>query len=587
MRESREESGRQAEFVQESLAMVRQAKPVVTALVRQPDRSDILPRATELCHRLFEAIKKACTALQLPHLAAPAEAMEYLLDLARSGIVELTPAHISLLAEAIAFMEQALPTVLAEQGDTRLAASAGELAGAILRSVHAGPTATEEEAGTSPMEPEMQAAFLDETDALLEAAEQEFVLWDFIAVDPQRVAELCRLLGRLRKNFAFLSRQNLERLAAALESTLNRFAGGEFFQTEYPERIFIRSIDAMRTAMANSTIAGGDYLPELEDHLASLQGLIRQPIGELLVEAGLVDAGTVEAALQLQKANPEAAPRRLGEVLVDMGSVTRDQIQEALQAQQRKREMAARAAAAAERLAPAPSLESGDREVGVDGQTLARMIGLIDRLAARPEVVGAAAPLVVELRQLAQSCRRDCLRAFAGRLQRLVHDLSVEFGRKVRFSVEGIEELLDQEDAVLLAGPLRHLLQNAIKHGLETVADRERTGKGASGRLSLLALRRAGQLWVSVEDDGRGMDPRRIIGWAVARGLVDPDRAQALTSQEIARLLLQPDGADDTGAAVPGLAAVKASLQPARGSIDIHSRPGKGTRITLKVPKDG
>ncbi|NLB06507.1 MAG: hypothetical protein GX835_06000, partial [Desulfobulbaceae bacterium] len=201
--------------------------------------------------------------------------------------------------------------------------------------------------------------------------------------------------------------------------------------------------------------------------------MIRQPIGELLVEAGLVDAGTVEAALQLQKANPEAAPRRLGEVLVDMGSVTRDQIQEALQAQQRKREMAARAAAAAERLAPAPSLESGDREVGVDGQTLARMIGLIDRLAARPEVIGAAAPLVVELRQLAQSCRRDCLRAFAGRLQRLVHDLSVEFGRKVRFSVEGIEELLDQEDAVLLAGPLRHLLQNAIKHGLETVADRE------------------------------------------------------------------------------------------------------------------
>lgn len=150
-----------------------------------------------------------------------------------------------------------------------------------------------------------------------------------------------------------------------------------------------------------------------------------------------------------------------------------------------------------------------------------------------------------------------------------------------------IEELLDQEDAVLLAGPLGRLLQNAIKHGLEAAADRERAGKAANGRLGLLALRRDGQLWVSVEDDGRGMDPRRIIGWAVARGLVDPDRAGALTSEEIVRLLLPPDGADDTGAAVPGLAAVKASLQPARGSIDIHSRPGKGTRITLKVPKDG
>jgi two-component system chemotaxis sensor kinase CheA len=566
--------------------MVSQARPVVAALVRHPDRGDILPRATELCHRLFEAIKKTCAELELPHLAAPAEAMEYLLDLARSGIVELSPAHIGLLAEALTFLEEGLPTVPGEQGDSHLAASAGKLAAAILRSVHAGPAATEEEPGGAPMDPEMQAAFVDETGALLEAAEQEFVLWDFIAVDPQRVAELCRLLGRLRKNFAFLGRQNLERLAAALESTLNRFVAGEFFQTEYPERIFIRSIDAMRTALANSDL-GGDYLPELDDHLASLQGLIRQPIGELLVEAGLVDAGTVEAALQLQKASPEAAPRRLGEVLVEMGSVTRDQIQQALQTQQRKREMAARAAAAAERLGPSSSLDPGDREVGVEGQTLARMIGLIDRLATRPELTGEAATLVAELRQLAGNCRRDWVRAFAGRLQRLVHDLSVEFGRKVRFRLEGVEELLDQEDAVLLAEPLGHLLQNAVKHGLEAAVDRERAGKGVTGRLGLLALRRDGQLWVSVEDDGRGMDPRRIIGWAVARGLVEPDRSETLTGTEIARLLLHPPDADLLGAPLPGLATVKASLQPARGAVDIHSLPGKGTRITLKIPKQG
>ena len=145
--------------------------------------------------------------------------------------------------------------------------------------------------------------------------------------------------------------------------------------------------------------------------------------------------------------------------------------------------------------------------------------------------------------------------------------------------------LVVQEDAVLLAEPLGHLLQNAVKHGLEAAVDRERAGKATNGRLGLLALRRDGQLWVSVEDDGRGMDPRRIIGWAVARGLVEPDRAEALTSTEIARLLLHPPEADLLGAPLPGLATVKASLQPARGTIDIHSRPGKGTRITLKIPK--
>ena len=54
--------------------------------------------------------------------------------------------------------------------------------------MHAGPAATEEDPGGAAMDPEMQAAFVDETGALLEAAEQEFVLWDFIAVDPERVA---------------------------------------------------------------------------------------------------------------------------------------------------------------------------------------------------------------------------------------------------------------------------------------------------------------------------------------------------------------------------------------------------------------
>ena len=167
-------------FIDESMEMIRQVQPFVRALVEQPDREDILPQVTGPCFRLFHSVKGTGSFLGLDHLVAPAEAMEYLLDRVRSGILLLNPRHIALLAESCTFIEQGLVLVLAEKTDVHLASSAAALAAAIHLAAATEEESIGDEGTVAALPAEMRESFFWETENLLATAEQECVLWDFI-----------------------------------------------------------------------------------------------------------------------------------------------------------------------------------------------------------------------------------------------------------------------------------------------------------------------------------------------------------------------------------------------------------------------
>lgn len=582
------------DFVQESLAGLKRVTPFVQALVEQPDREDILPKVIERCFHLFHSIKGTGGFLQLDQLVRPAEAMEYLLDRIRSGVQAVTPRLVALLAESCQFMAKGLPLVLAEKSDQRLAPSAEALTGAIFQAIQVGGEGFEGH-GASVLEPRgMHDAFLMETENLLATAEQEFVLWDFISMDHQRMEDLCRLLHRLKQNFALFEMRDPERLCLALESTLTRYLQGEFFQTEYPERVFLRSIDAIRIALTSIAHLEESTVTGLDHHLAALQGLIRQPIGTLLIEAGLVDSQAIESALEMQKRSQDSAPRRLGEVLVDMGKVTPDQIQHVLQAQHSNRARAAEAEAGLGSVGPALAKSSPASvvysEVSIDGRKIARIVELVNQLSAVYQPQGNASGLFAELLALAQSCNQEALAAFFSGLKRMVHDLAVQYNKRVYFVVEGIDTLLDQRDIFQLADSLHHLLRNGVEYGLETVEERMQAGKRKSGKLTLTALLHGAEVWVSIEDDGRGFDLQTIATLAVAHGLVAREEVSHLTHRELSQLFFRaqaaPHGEIQAGSSPgSGLAAVRDRVQQLQGRVEMLTRPGKGTRITLKVPR--
>ncbi len=583
------------QFVREVTNRVRELAPLVGQLVGEPNREELRHRVLDDGHLFFHSLLGRRADLPLEHLLGPAEAMGQLLSNLRSTGGDLTPRYIALLAETCTFVEQGLALVARERHDQRLAAAAASLQSAIVESARQEEKRSPQRMPLLGISVEMQSAFLEECDHLLMTAEQECVLWDFIAIDHQRVAELCQVLHRLKQNFAIHGCDDFQRLCMALESTLNRYLHGEFFQTEYPERVFLRCIDAMREGLTRYALTEQLVLADAQTHLNTVRALIRQPLGALLVEAGLVDPSTVDEALSVQRSSCGEHAPLLGELLVAMGEVSREQVEQALKTQQQEAVANFPRDASPPLAAVKPIVPFSAQEIRIDGQKLARMVSVVRQMASLPLPLELT-PYVKELGNLLQSVLESphgLMRFF----QRMVHDEAMQHQKWVLFQAEGLEPLHDELGVGLCTELILPLLRNAVVHGIEDGVARQADGKKKNGRVALTVLRQGGEYWISVEDDGQGIDLQKIAEFCLEQKLVGRDDLEGVTGAEVLQIFLNNQrgctvfdhcSSRTTNSPAPcctGLAAVKSSLRNIHGRMDIWSRPHEGTRITLRIPR--
>jgi two-component system chemotaxis sensor kinase CheA len=174
-------------------------------------------------------------------------------------------------------------------------------------------------------------------------------------------------------------------------------------------------------------------------------------------------------------------------------------------------------------------------------------------------------------------------------LQRMVRDLSRQLGKEARLSVVGAEVSLDRRLLEKLNGALVHLLRNAADHGLESPAERERTGKHHEGALTLRIEQQGNLLFLESSDDGRGIDVKSVRQMAEFRGLASPEELGRMNDNQIRDLIFRPgfstrtDVTDTSGRGV-GLDAVRAAVETLQGRIEVASTLGQGTRFMLTLP---
>ncbi len=148
---------------------------------------------------------------------------------------------------------------------------------------------------------------------------------------------------------------------------------------------------------------------------------------------------------------------------------------------------------------------------------------------------------------------------------------------------------VDKQIADGLFEPLLHLLRNAIDHGLETPDRRRGVGKTPGGNIGLSFQRTGDTIIATLSDDGAGIDPDRIRQTAIARGLVTQEAAAALSDPAALRLIFLPGFStaatltEVSGRGV-GMDAVQAAIARLRGTVEIESMVGKGTRFSLHLP---
>ncbi|MCM1985184.1 hybrid sensor histidine kinase/response regulator [Lyngbya confervoides] len=177
----------------------------------------------------------------------------------------------------------------------------------------------------------------------------------------------------------------------------------------------------------------------------------------------------------------------------------------------------------------------------------------------------------------------------AERLPRAVRDISIKCGKQAKLVIEGQDTLVDKGILERLYDPLTHLVNNAIYHGIETPDVRHSLGKSVEGTIRIRAFYQGNQTVISISDDGAGIDPERVKGKAIEKGLITEGQAAQMTRSEAFALLMQPgfstnDQADDLAGRGVGMDVVRSSILDIRGVINTDSVVGKGTTFTIRLP---
>ncbi|HEX9011791.1 MAG TPA: chemotaxis protein CheA [Holophagaceae bacterium] len=305
------------------------------------------------------------------------------------------------------------------------------------------------------------------------------------------------------------------------------------------------------------------------------------PLGEILEAEAGVSPADVREALARQKP--------LGELLVEAGKVKPEAVNRALDQQQKKR---SQADAATLRV----STEKIDRLVNLVGELVITQAMLAQAAQQSAHNTGeerlASALLQLdrqtrELQERVMGIRMVPVEMVFSRFPRMVHELGKQLGKDLELTLEGQATELDKTFIEMLVDPMTHLVRNAVDHGIETREERAQAGKPITGTIALRAYSRGGHIHIEVKDDGRGLDPERILRKAIERGLVPPGTRPS--DEELHLLIFEPgfstaEQVSDVSGRGVGMDVVRQNIRALGGRIEVDSRPGQGSTFRLILP---
>jgi two-component system chemotaxis sensor kinase CheA len=386
------------------------------------------------------------------------------------------------------------------------------------------------------------ADFVAECREMLEALGGEIVAWEAQPDDRARLDSIFRFVHTVKGNCGFFEFPRLEALSHAAEDALADVRAGR------------RQADI---ALVSAVLAIIDRIGEM---VAAIEAGEEMPGGDdsTLIHALAPGAegsiGPVVATIAEGQGKVSAAPRtiRLSVELLDRVMSTVSDMVLA------RNELARR-------------LREASTDVSVDGA--------FERLSS----------IIAEMRDAITRTRMQRIENLFVGLPRMIRDLSTELGKQVLVDIEGGDVELDREMIEMIRDPLTHIIRNAVDHGIELPSERLKTGKREIGILSVSARQSGNQILIDIQDDGRGIDGKKLVEKAIASGTVDKAAAAELSPREQLALIFEAglstakQVTSISGRGV-GMDVVRSNIERIGGIVEVDSRLGEGTRMTLRVP---
>jgi two-component system, chemotaxis family, sensor kinase CheA len=386
------------------------------------------------------------------------------------------------------------------------------------------------------------ADFVAECREMLEALGGEIVAWEAEPDDRARLDSIFRFVHTVKGNCGFFDFPRLEALSHAAEDALADVRAGR------------RQADG---ALVSAVLAIIDRIGEM---VGAIDAGEEMPAGDdsALIEALAPGADSAAApaatAVAEGQGRSSSAPRtiRLSVELLDRVMSTVSDMVLA------RNELARR-------------LRESPTDVPVDGA--------FERLSS----------IIADMRDAITRTRMQRIENLFVALPRMVRDLSAELGKQVLVDIEGGDVELDREMIEMIRDPLTHIIRNAVDHGIEAPAERLKAGKREIGILCVSARQSGNQILIDIQDDGRGIDGKKLVAKALDVGLLELDDAAKLSSREQLALIFEAglstakEVTSISGRGV-GMDVVRSNVERIGGVVEVDSTPGVGTRMTLRVP---
>jgi two-component system, chemotaxis family, sensor kinase CheA len=440
---------------------------------------------------------------------------------------------------------------------------------------------------------ELLSEFLTETGEGLDQLDVELVRFEQEPNNAEMLNTIFRLVHTVKGTCGFLGLNRLARLAHAAETLMGQYRDGAPVTVDGVS-VILASIDRIKQILTGLERDGVEPPGSDADLIGRLQMLA-------LDEPGAMPMG----AYQLHgAAAAEDGPKGLPPVQAAL-----DELERAWRAAPGP-DLSIGGAALAENGANAAELSARETQartqsVRVSVDTLEHLMTTVSELVlTRNQLLDIVrrtgesefkSPLqrlstvTAELQEGIMKARMQPIANAWQKLPRLVRELSLELDKKIELDMTGGETELDRQVLEMIKDPLTHMLRNSADHGLESPAERAKSGKPETGRIRLSAYQQGGYIVIEVTDDGRGLDPQRIRAKAIENGLATPAELDRLGDLDIFKFIFR--AGFSTAQAISGVSGrgvgmdvVRTNIELIGGTVDLKSTSPAGTTFTIKIP---
>jgi len=307
-------------------------------------------------------------------------------------------------------------------------------------------------------------------------------------------------------------------------------------------------------------------------------------LGELLVDKGVIKSKDLDEIIKMQLQHNS----RIGDIIVGKGLASEEEVSEALQEQDKikKKIEISTVRVDSGRLDNLMNLLG---EIVIGQASLHRLADDMDedKAFSLKNALYGLDRVTREFQEQIMSIRMVPIGGTFDQFRRFVRDTAQNLGKEIKLKIEGGDTELDKTVIEKIGDPLKHMIRNAIDHGIEPAEERRKGGKPSYGTVTLKAYHQEGNVFLDIIDDGRGISLERVKNKAMSLGLITAD--EEVTKERLLSFLFNPgfstaEQVGDLSGRGVGMDVVKTNIEELRGAIEIKTREGEGTLVRIKLP---